>query len=206
MSSQTEPDPEPGPRLKPVANPSPEVAEILSRTLADDSGTPLTIFRTLAHHPRLLKRFNVMGGLFLAHGELPARERELVVLRTAWRSGAAYEWGQHVLIGRRAGLTEDEIIRVTRPDHEAGWPASDATLLRFTDELLDRADVSDESWAVQRERWSSAQLVELMLLVGFYRMVAGFMNATRLQLEDDLPGWPADTGRRIGAGREREDS
>lgn len=193
-----------GPRIAPLEEPGPEVAETLSRTLADDDGVPLNIFRTLAHHPRLLKRFNALGGVFLAHGEMPARERELVVLRTAWRSGSEYEWGQHVVIGRRVGLTDDEIVRLARPDEDDCWSAADTALLRFTDELLDTADVGPEAWQAQRERWSDAQLVELVMLVGFYRMVAGFLKTAGVRQEDDLPGWPersADHGADLGGER-----
>lgn len=195
---------QPDPRISPLEEPGPEVAETLSRTLADDDGIPLNIFRTLAYHPRLLKRFNALGGLFLVHGEIPARERELVVLRTAWRSGSEYEWGQHVVIGRRTGLTDEEITRLTRPDQENRWSAADTALLRFTDELLDTADVGPEAWQAQRERWSDAQLVELMMLVGFYRMVAGFLKTARIRQEDDLPGWPdRSAGHGADSGEER---
>jgi 4-carboxymuconolactone decarboxylase len=185
-------------RIKPVSDPGPEVAATLAKTLSDAHGVPLNIFATLAHHPRLLKRFNVLGGMFLAHGELPARERELVVLRTAWRAGSEYEWGQHVVIGARAGVTEAEIKAVTRPLAEGGWTGSDSVLLTFTDEVLDHIDVSEEIWKAAREHWSEAQIIELTMLVGFYRMVAGFLNAVRVEREGELPGWPDGVVRRTG--------
>lgn len=181
----------PPPRIPPVTEPSPEVAEALAKTLSKD-GRPLNIFATLAQHPRLLKRFNVLGGMFLAHGRLPARERELVVLRVAWRCQSVYEWGQHVVIGRKAGITDEELAALTRPVSEGGWSPADATLLTFTDELLDRVDVSDEVWQAAAERLSDDQLIELTMLVGFYRMVAGFLNAVRVEREPGLPGWLND--------------
>jgi 4-carboxymuconolactone decarboxylase len=180
-----------GPRIRPLAEPDPDVAEVLSKTPTDDRGAPLNLFATVAHHPRLLRRFNALGGLFLVHGQLPARERELVILRTAWLTGSEYEWGHHVVIGRRAGLTDEEIARVTRPEEAHLWLAEDHALLRFADEILEDADVSSGTWQVQRQRWSDAQLIELVLLVGFYRMVAGFLKALRVQREDELPEWPA---------------
>jgi 4-carboxymuconolactone decarboxylase len=179
------------PRVAPVENPEPEVADQLAKTLGDDRGVPLAIFRTMARHPRLMKRFNVLGGFFLTRGELPARERELVVLHTAWRSGCVYEWAQHVLIGGRSGLTGDEIERVARPELDGEWSAADALLRTAADEVLDHADLSDATWAALAERWTEAQCIELVLLVGFYRMTAGFLNATGVQPDDDLPGWPA---------------
>jgi 4-carboxymuconolactone decarboxylase len=183
------------PRLDPVTDPSPEVAALLAKTLVDDNGQALHVFSTLARHPRLLRRLNALGGLFVAHGELPARERELVVLRTAWSCDSVYEWGQHVLLGRRAGLSDEEIARVTRPLSEIAWSADDAALLAFVDELLTSSDVSEARWTSQRARWSDAQLVELVMLPGFYRMLGGFLNAFAVQPEESLPGWPAGSGR-----------
>lgn len=185
------------PRVAPVEEPDPEVAELLAKTLGDDRGVPLAIFRTMASHPRLMKRFNVLGGFFLTRGELPARERELVVLHTAWRSGCVYEWAQHVSIGGRSGLTDDEIERVARPELAGEWAAGDALLLRAADDVLDHADLSDATWASLRERWSEVQCVELVMLVGFYRMTAGFLNATGVQRDGDLPGWPAGATRPV---------
>lgn len=179
------------PRVTPVVDPEPDVADQLAKTLGDDRGVPLAIFRTMARHPRLMKRFNVLGGFFLTRGELPARERELVVLHTAWRSGCVYEWAQHVLIGGRSGLTPDEIERVARPDRAGEWSSADAALLRAADEVLEHADLSDTTWDGLGERFDHAQRVELVMLVGFYRMTAGFLNATGVQPDDGLPGWPA---------------
>lgn len=179
------------PRIDPVLEPAADVAAVLATTLRGPGEAPLNVFATLARHPRLLKRFNALGGLFVVHGELPARERELVVLRTAWITRSEYEWGQHVLLGRRAGVTDEELGRLVRPVERTLWPVEDAALLEFVDELVVTCDVGDERWAVQRERWSDAQLLELVMLAGFYRMLAGALNAVRVQPEPELPGFPA---------------
>ena len=85
------------------------------------NGTELNIFATLAHHPRLLKRWSAFGGVLLYGGVLPARERELLILRTGYLCRAPYEWGQHVTIGLAAGLTDDEIARVAAGPDADGW-------------------------------------------------------------------------------------
>jgi 4-carboxymuconolactone decarboxylase len=179
------------PRVAPVEDPTPEVAELLAKTMADESGVPLSIFRTMARHPRMMKRFNVLGGFFIANGLLPERERELVVLHTAWRCGCLYEWAQHVLIGGRAGLTAEEIERVATPGREREWEPFDALLLRAADEILTRVDLTEDTWAALGERWGDELRMELVMLVGFYRMAAGFLNATGVVKDDELPGWPA---------------
>jgi len=177
----------PEPRIAPLIDPSPEVEELLDKTRIRQ-GPPLNIFATMAHHPRLLKRFNVLGGLFMGRGVLPARDRELVILRTAWRTGCVYEFGQHRLLAHQEGLTEDEIRRVTEESTE--WPEGDAPLIRLADEVHTNRDVSDELWAELKRRWGEAELIELVALAGFYGMVATFLNATRVQLDPGVPGWP----------------
>ncbi|MPZ73594.1 MAG: carboxymuconolactone decarboxylase family protein [Nitriliruptorales bacterium] len=177
------------PRIPPVTQYGDEQWEILSKTLLDDDGRPLNVFATLAHHPRLLSRFNALGGLFLAKGTLPARERELVILRVAVRARSAYEFGQHTVIARRTGLTPDEITAVV---HNGTLTAGDALLVRFTDELFDRDVVSDATWddVAQQHRYDTQQMIELTLLVGFYRMLAGFLNSAEVESDAGMPGFP----------------
>ena len=179
-----------GPRIQPVMAPGHEERELLDKTLATPDGAPLNIFATLAHHPHLLKRFNALGGLFLAHGNLPPRDRELVILRVAWRTRSVYEFGQHTLIGRRCSLGDAEIAAVTRPPAEGEWAEEDRALLEFVDELIDTDAAGDDAWRAMAARWTQRQLLELVMLVGFYRMVAVFLNTVRVQPESDLPGWP----------------
>lgn len=182
-----------GPRIAPLRQCTEEQQELLAKTLASPDGQPLNIFATLARHPRLLSRFNALGGLFLAKGLLPARERELVILCVAHRTRCVYEFGQHVVIGRAAGLIDDEIERVLGRRDDPAWSADDRALLAFADELLETDRVSDAAWSSVAERWNEAQLLELVLLVGFYRMTAGFLNAVRVEPEHGLPTWPAAT-------------
>jgi AhpD family alkylhydroperoxidase len=124
---------------------------------------------------------------------LPARERELVILRTGWRTRCEYEFGQHVLLGRRAGLSDEEIRRVTADDGD--WAPGDALLIRLSDEVHETRDVSDELWEALSDRWDREALLELVALAGFYGMVAGLLNAARVQRDPGVPGWPDATER-----------
>jgi alkylhydroperoxidase family enzyme len=179
------------PRLElvPLDSAEGELREILSSALTVD-GRPLNVFAALAHHPKLLKRFNLLGGLLLNKGLLPEREREIVVLRIGWKAGSEYEFGQHTLIGRRCGLSEAEIAGLTRAPAEFPWSADDLALIACADELSDSNSVGDDTWSRLRERWSPAQLVELLVLAGYYRLVAGFLNSARVPLDDGVPGFP----------------
>ena len=176
------------PRIAPVRDPDPETADILSKTLVGD-GPPFNVFTTLARHPRLLKRFNVLGGFFLTRGSLPARDREIVILRSAWRSGSEYEFGQHVLIGRQAGLTDEEIAALAT--ERATWPAHDAALVAVADEVDRDAVVSGATWEALRTSYDEQQLIEVILLAGFYRMLAGLLNTVGVERDEGVPGWPA---------------
>ena len=150
----------------------------------------LNIFATLAHHPRLLKRWSQFGGTLLYRGELPARTRELLILRTAYHCRADYEWGQHVRIGLEAGLTADEIAAVTTDDDTA-WSAEDAALLRAADELHADAHISSDTWAALSNHLTTPQLIELCMVVGQYHLVAFTLNSLGVQREAGVEGLPA---------------
>jgi alkylhydroperoxidase family enzyme len=150
----------------------------------------LNIFATLAHHPRLLKRWSQFGGVLLYRGELPPRERELLILRTACNCGADYEWGQHVRIGLDAGLTAEEIDAVTAGPGDPAWSDDDVTLLRAADELHADAHIGDDTWAGLAARWTTAQLIELCMVVGQYHLVAFTLNSLGVQREPGVDGLP----------------
>jgi alkylhydroperoxidase family enzyme len=165
------------PRILPVDAPDDEQRELLAKTLIGPDGRPLNVFSTLARHPRLLRRVNALGGLFMAHGSLTERERELVVLRTAVRSGSDYEWAQHVPIARRSGLSAEEI------DAIRGADAGADPVVRAVDELHDDGEVGDATWHALAQRYDDNQLLELLFLIGFYRMLAGYLRSVRVAFE-----------------------
>jgi 4-carboxymuconolactone decarboxylase len=153
---------------------------------------PLNIFRTMVRHRGLADRFNRFGGYLLFKGLLPAREREIVILRVGWRCGSVYEFGQHTVMSKPAGITDEEIRRLAEESTD-GWSEGDRDLVVFADELCGTNTVSDPTWERLASRWSDEQMIELLLLGGFYRMVSGFLNGAGVQLDDGVPGWPAGT-------------
>lgn len=159
-----------------------------TRAMLDGLGR-LNIFTTLAHHPKLLKRWMVFGGHVLAKSTLPARERELLILRTGWRGRCEYEFGQHRSIGRHAGLTDEEILRLTA-DGTDGWSADDAVLVAAADELVDERRLSDSTWAALTSRFGDQQVLDLIFTVGQYTMVCMALNSLGVQLDDGVEGFP----------------
>ena len=171
------------PRLAPL-----DPAEIDPELRLGD--TPLNIFRTLAHHPKLLKRWLVFGNHLLAKSSLPPREREIAILRVGWLCRAGYEWGQHVKIGLDAGLSDDEIDRITRGPDAEGWSDAERALLQATDELHQDSFVSDATWAALAKHFETQQLLDLIFTVGQYHMVSMALNTLGVQLEAGTAGLP----------------
>jgi len=178
------------PRIEPITEFDGELAEIMSTALTHD-GKPLNIFGTLGRHPKLLMRFNLLGGFLLNKGLVPPRERELVILRVGANARAEYEFGQHTVIGRASGLTDDEIVALTRAPDDHEWTSEDRALIALADDLHADDCVTDETWSALASTWDDAQLVELLVVAGFYRLVSGFLNSTGVRLDDGVPGFPA---------------
>lgn len=178
------------PRIRPVADPTPELREIYRQVLSTPSGDPLNVFATLAHNPRVLKRFSLFAGLFLAKNLIPEREREIVILRVASNCRSIYEFGQHTVIGRQCGLADAEIVDLARMQPELQWSSHESALIAMSDELCRDNDIADATWAALQGDWTESELVELIMLVGSYRALAGFLNATRVEREAGVPGWP----------------
>jgi alkylhydroperoxidase family enzyme len=176
------------PRLEPLAADQidPEIRNLFGE------GPILNIFRTLAHHPKLMKRWLVFGSHVLAKSTLAPRARELVILRVGWLCRAGYEWGQHVLIARGAGVSEDEIERVTHGPDAPGWDELDAVILRATDELHNDAFIGDETWSALSTHLETEQVLDLIFTVGQYRLVSMALNTLGVQPDAhlDLPTLP----------------
>lgn len=163
--------------------------EALARLRGPDGGD-LNLFATLAHHPRLLTRCTALGGTLLLRGQLPARARELLILRTAHNTGAAYEWAHHAPLARRAGLTDEEVDGLRRPVGEGGWAPADEALVTAVDELHHGSGISDGTWAQLTAVLDVAQLVELCVLVGYYHLIAFTVNSLGIQPEPGLDAPP----------------
>lgn len=175
-------------RIEPVTLGDPAVDHLLSKTI-QYRGHPLNAFTVLARYPRLLLRINQLGGLFLAEGHLAPRLREMVILRVAKRVRCPYELAQHARIAAQVGLSPlDERSAIGDPDDLA---PDDRYCLRLVDELLSTDMVCDDVWRDACSVLTPQQTLELVLLVGYYRMFAGYLNACQVELESGvaIPTW-----------------
>ena len=176
------------PRLSPL--PESEVPEELHKYAGSGPGRPmLNIYRTVARHPKLAKRWLVFGAHVLGKSSLPARERELVILRTGFLCKSEYEWGQHVRIAKASGLNDEEIKRIAKGPDAPGWSANDAALLRAADELYEDCFISDATWQALSASYDEQQLLDLIFAIGQYTMVCMALNSLGVQLEPGMKGF-----------------
>jgi 4-carboxymuconolactone decarboxylase len=144
-------------------------------------------FLTMVKHPDIF-RCQLELGTALFKGQLPPRERELAVLRIGWLCRAPYEWGEHVDISQRCGVTSEEITRIIEGSTADGWSSHDRAILRGVEELLDNQIITDETWATLAQSWSEAQLIEFPMMVGQYVATAYVQNSLRIRLAKANPG------------------
>jgi alkylhydroperoxidase family enzyme len=142
---------------------------------------------TMVKHPELF-RLQLEMGTAIFTGRLSARERELAVLRIGWLLRAPYEWGEHVDIGQRYGVSKEEIERVIVGSGAPGWTEHEAAILKAVEEMLSNQTVSDETWAVLAKSWDEQQLLEFPMMVGQYVCTAIVQNTLRIRLEKGNPG------------------
>jgi alkylhydroperoxidase family enzyme len=173
------------PRIKPLEPPyEPATEEMLRKWMPPGAAIePLALFRTLTVHPDLSSRMRPLGAGILGHGLVEPRERELLILRTCARAGAEYEWGVHATaFGPLVGLGEDELDATWHADADA-FADADQPLIRLADELHDTATVSDKLWAELSGRYDDPQLLELVVICGWYRLIAYAIHAARVTPE-----------------------
>ena len=152
-------------------------------------GEPLNIFKTMVNHSELMKRWLVFANHVLGKSTLPERERELLILRIGFLCRSGYEWGQHVLIARRAKITDEEIRRIKVGPTAAGWSEVDQLLMAATDELHADAHISDATWQGLAKHFTTQQLMDIVFTVGQYNLVSMALNSFGVQADPGLPGF-----------------
>jgi 4-carboxymuconolactone decarboxylase len=153
-----------------------------------ENGSMPEVMRTMLVHPDLFKVQMDTGIMFAAKGTIPPRERELAILRNAWICAAPYEWGEHVDIGKRFGLTGEEIERVTQGSAAAGWSDLDRAVLQGVEEFHADHCLSEATWTALASFWDDRQMMEFPALVGTYIATALAQNSMRVPLAPNNPG------------------
>jgi alkylhydroperoxidase family enzyme len=170
----------------PPAQRSDRQRELLAPTTRN--GRTFNVLATIVRHPDLLERWNAFAGHVMGPSStLPAREREILILRIGWLNDSEYEFGQHVLFARRAGLTDEEIERVKLGPAAPSWDSFDAALCRAADDLHGDGMVSDDTWRALAERYDERQLLDVLFTVGQYNLVSWVLNSLGVELDEGVP-------------------
>lgn len=176
------------PRLAPLPQPWPKPIADLLATYPQGPEGPIALFRTLAHSERTLRKV-AAAGVLDRQSPISVREREILILRVSANAACEYEWGIHVLsFARKAGLDARQIkdTRSVRPDPEL-WSEAERVLFALADQLHARCDVEDPLWEALTWHWNTEQIMEMLLLCGFYRMIACFNNVLQVVPEAGAP-------------------
>lgn len=182
-------------RIPPLEPPyAPELQELLQKMTPPAAPNILALFRTLARHPVMAERMTAWGGFLLGkRATLPLRDREIVIDRVCALCGAGYEWGVHVAaFAGAAGFDEAQVRAIADPRGDLlALPERDRLLVRAVDELHATSTIGDTLWAELSATWSQEQLLELLMLAGWYRAISYVCNAARVPAEDWAPRLPA---------------
>ena len=185
---------EPTERIAPLSPPYPDrAAGWLERAMPGRAPVdPLRLFRIFVKHPALADAMQPLGAHLLGAPAVAGRERELLILRTCARCGSEYEWGVHVTaFARRFGLTDEKIAGTVHWSWEdERWSSKERTVLRLADELHQSASASDELWRELSAHFDAAQIVELLVLVGFYHSISYLTNALQVANEEGAERFP----------------
>jgi AhpD family alkylhydroperoxidase len=142
---------------------------------------PPNLFMTLGRNRGLYRGWLHFAGRLMPGGRLPRRETELVILRVAHLSNCHYEFDHHRHLAQRAGITDAEIDRLMADPTSPAWPDRERALLAACDELLAKGDLSDAAWQALSDHYSQRLLIEVLLLIGHYQMLAGVISALRIE-------------------------
>jgi len=156
------------------------IAWVLGRATG---GRPPNIFTTLARHRGLFRRWLWFAGGLMPGGKLPREDSELVILRVAHNTGCEYEWGHQERLGKRAGLSADEIARVRAGAVADGWRERQRLLLAAANVMHADGEIGDELWAELWRQLDEVRLIELCMLIGHYEMLAMTLNTLRVEPE-----------------------
>lgn len=165
--------------------PEPESLSDETKRLLEQLPVKLNIFRMMANAPTCFRPLAMLGTAILGQQKLSPKLRELAILRVANLSAAKYEWVQHVPIAEVVGATKAQIEAVERGSIESdSFDDLERLVLRFTTELVQDVRVSDVTFAEAKSRLSAQEIVELVLAVGYYMMIARLLETTDVDLDE----------------------
>lgn len=161
----------------PYIDPTTSTDETVQKTFAA-LPAPLNVFKMLANAPSLMRPVVQLGTAILSRTELDPVLRELLILHVGRLSGSSYEWGQHTVIGKVVGVTDEQIAALERDDLTAAcFPPATQCALQFATEVTRNVRASEAAFAAMQGHFSARQIVEVIYTAGYYRMLAGMLES-----------------------------
>ncbi len=179
------------PRIHPLEAPFPEAVAPVLASMMPPGVPPIGLFRAFAKNLPMAMAMRSWGGYELSKAlSLSMRHREIVIDRTCARCGCEYEWGVHVaFFADRVGLSQEQIASLTfgRPD-DGCWTADrDRVLIAAVDSLHDSSDLTDALWGRLGLVFDERQVLDLLMLTGWYHAISFAARAARIPLEPGAP-------------------
>ena len=181
----------PATRIEPLTEPyEPETGELLA-SLMPPGVPPIALFRTFARNQSMARAMHSWGRYELGKTlSVELRLREIVIDRTCARCACEYEWGVHVaFFAERAGLSRDQIVSLTHggPDDACWTSTADGLAIRLVDALHETSTIHDTLWHDLATELSHAQILDLLMLTGWYHAISFTARATGVALEPGAP-------------------
>lgn len=153
---------------------------------ARENGSRSNTMMTLAQHPDLAIAVLDLGKYMLVGSTLSQRQKELVVLRVAWRNDVDYEWAHHVQSARRLGMTDEEFAALRSSGHSSTWSQEEQALINAIDELCGNGRICAETWSILSETMDRHRLMDLIYSIGFFTMNIWAVGTMGVPLEPDF--------------------
>ena len=150
---------------------------------AREHGSNSNVMMTLANHPRLALAQLEFGKYLLVESTLSARQRELLIMRVAWRFHSRYQWAHHVVSSRKIGMTDAEIEGLKLGPRAPVWNTHERALLSAIDQLCENGHIDDTIWDDLDRTMNRHQIMDMLYSVGFFTMNAWAFSAMGVQLE-----------------------
>lgn len=163
-----------------------DVFEIVEGPKGRERGSRSNVILTLANHPALASRFLAFSHYLLRESTLPARLRELVILRVAWRHRCDYERSHHLNLAAYAGITPEECVAVEDGPEAGAWTELERQVLRAADQLCDAGRVDGETWDALAAHFDKHRLLDLIFTVGGYTTLAWALNTLEVEVDSEL--------------------
>ena len=148
-------------------------------------GKPLNIHNIMAHHADLTLAWMPYRNHIVANSSLEPRHRELLILRTAANCNASYEWEHHVVRGREAGLSDEEIARVKEGPDAIAWSLQERSLIQAADECHRESLISRQSLQNLALFFDNQQQLDIITTVGMYKTLAIIIKTYRVPMEEN---------------------